>query len=112
MRAGDKQSQKMATICSSETSVDFQRTTRRYFQEDGTLYNRRCQNLKSYIKFCNISYLSVRAVCSAHFIILDMIILIVFGESKDYETLDSSLFSGLVFLNTCSLCSYRKVRDL
>jgi hypothetical protein len=39
----------METICSSETSVDtFQRTARRYIPEDGTLYNRRCENLKSY----------------------------------------------------------------
>jgi hypothetical protein len=27
---------KMETICSSETPVDFQRTTRRYIPEDGT----------------------------------------------------------------------------
>jgi hypothetical protein len=36
-------------ICSSETSVDSQQTTRRYIPEDGTLHNRRCENLKSYI---------------------------------------------------------------
>jgi hypothetical protein len=35
-------------ICCSETSVDFQRTTRRYIPEDGTLHNHRCENLKSY----------------------------------------------------------------
>jgi hypothetical protein len=39
---------KMEAICSSETSVDFQRTTRRYTPEDSTLYNNRCENLKSY----------------------------------------------------------------
>jgi hypothetical protein len=33
VKADDKQS----TGCSSETSVDFQRTTRRYIPEDGTL---------------------------------------------------------------------------
>jgi hypothetical protein len=39
----------MATaIFSSETSVDIQRTTRRYIPEDGTLHNHRCENLKSY----------------------------------------------------------------
>jgi hypothetical protein len=38
----------MDTICSSETSVDSQRTTRRYIPEDGTLQNYRCENLKSY----------------------------------------------------------------
>jgi hypothetical protein len=36
-------------ICSSKTSVDTQRTTQRYFPEDRTLHNHRCENLKSYI---------------------------------------------------------------
>jgi hypothetical protein len=39
---------KMNAICSSETSVGTQRTTRRYIPEDGTLHNHRCENLKSY----------------------------------------------------------------
>jgi hypothetical protein len=38
----------MVAICSSETSVDFQRAARRYIPEDSTLYNHRCENLKSY----------------------------------------------------------------
>jgi hypothetical protein len=36
-------------ICSSETSVDFQRATRRYIPEDSTLHKHRCENLKSYL---------------------------------------------------------------
>jgi hypothetical protein len=41
---------KMEAIFSSEKSVDFQRTTRRYIPEDSTLHkNHRCENLKSYI---------------------------------------------------------------
>jgi hypothetical protein len=40
----------METICFSKTSVDFQRITRGYIPEDGTLHNHRCENLKSYIK--------------------------------------------------------------
>jgi hypothetical protein len=32
--------------CSSETSVTFQRATRRYIPEDSTLHNHRCENLK------------------------------------------------------------------
>jgi hypothetical protein len=32
----------------SETSVDFQRTTRSYIPEDRTLHNHRYENLKSY----------------------------------------------------------------
>jgi hypothetical protein len=39
---------KMKATCSSETSVHFQRTTRRYIPEDRTLHNYRCENLKSY----------------------------------------------------------------
>jgi hypothetical protein len=52
VKAGSKQSPgylKMEAICSTETSVDIQRTTRRYIPEDSTLYNHRCENLKSYI---------------------------------------------------------------
>jgi hypothetical protein len=39
----------MAATCSSETSVDFQRTIWRYIPKDRTLYNHRCENLKSYV---------------------------------------------------------------
>jgi hypothetical protein len=39
---------KMEAICSSETSDDTQRTTRRYFPEDGTLHNHRCEYLRSH----------------------------------------------------------------
>jgi hypothetical protein len=38
----------MEAICSSETSVETQRTTRRHIPEDDTLHNHRCENLKSY----------------------------------------------------------------
>jgi hypothetical protein len=52
VKAGGKQlfflTLKMKAICSSETSVDSQRTTWCYIPEDGTLHNHRCQNLKSY----------------------------------------------------------------
>jgi hypothetical protein len=40
---------KMEAMCSSETSVDFQRAIRRYIPKDRTLHNHRCENLKSYI---------------------------------------------------------------
>jgi hypothetical protein len=39
---------KMEAICSSETSVATQQTTRRHIPEDDTLHNHRCENLKSY----------------------------------------------------------------
>jgi hypothetical protein len=38
----------METMSSSETSVDYQRTTRRYAPEDRTLHNHRCENIKFY----------------------------------------------------------------
>jgi hypothetical protein len=38
----------MEAICSPETSVDTQRTTRRHIPDDDTLHNHRCENLKSY----------------------------------------------------------------
>jgi hypothetical protein len=40
---------KIQATCYSETSVDFQRTTRRYIPNDRTLLNHFCENLKSYI---------------------------------------------------------------
>jgi hypothetical protein len=40
----------MEVTYSSETSVDFQRTTRRYIPEDRTLQTHRCENLKTYIE--------------------------------------------------------------
>jgi hypothetical protein len=45
----------MEAICISETSVNTQRTTRRYIPEDGTLHNQRCESLKSYmvLELCN-----------------------------------------------------------
>jgi hypothetical protein len=49
----------MEAICSSETSVETQRTTRRHIPEDDTLHNHRCENLKSYKLF--LLYLSISA---------------------------------------------------
>jgi hypothetical protein len=39
---------KMEAICSSETSVETQRTARRHIPEDDIFYNHRCENLKSH----------------------------------------------------------------
>jgi hypothetical protein len=38
----------MEATCSSEVSVEFQRTARRYIPEDRPFRNHRCENLKSY----------------------------------------------------------------
>jgi hypothetical protein len=38
-------------ICSSKTSVEFQRATRRYIQGHRILHNHLCENLKSYKLF-------------------------------------------------------------
>jgi hypothetical protein len=40
---------KIEAIYSLETLVDFQRTTRGYVPQDGTIHNHRCENLKSNI---------------------------------------------------------------
>jgi hypothetical protein len=45
---------KMETTCFSETSLDFQQTTRRYIPEDSILYNRSCENLKFYMTLCSV----------------------------------------------------------
>jgi hypothetical protein len=56
---------KMETTCSSEPSVETQRTTRRHIPEDDTLHNHRCEKLKSYThnpdwRFSSLSSISVR----------------------------------------------------
>jgi hypothetical protein len=57
----------MEMICISETSVNFQRTTRRCIPEDRSLHNYRCENLKSFMTvFTKTLYLSVlRSIRSA-----------------------------------------------
>jgi hypothetical protein len=53
----------MEAIFSSETSVDFQRTTRCYIPEDSTLPYHRCENLKYYINIpINTIYCDVHAM--------------------------------------------------
>jgi hypothetical protein len=47
---------KMGAVCSSETSVETQRTTRRQIPEDGTLHNHCCENLKSYKNYIELNY--------------------------------------------------------
>jgi hypothetical protein len=50
---------KMEAICSSETSVETQQTTRRHIPEDDTLPNHGCENLKSYTTFLDHTFPSV-----------------------------------------------------
>jgi hypothetical protein len=38
----------MEAMCSSDTSVDFQRNTLGYIPEDSTPHNHRCESLTSY----------------------------------------------------------------
>jgi hypothetical protein len=57
----DSSTLKMEVTYSSETSVDFQRTTRRYIPEERTLHNHRCENLNN----VNVSpYILLHAVCT------------------------------------------------
>jgi hypothetical protein len=48
---------------SSETSIDFQRTTRHYIPEDRNLYNHLCENLKSYMPSLCLSECTCMYVC-------------------------------------------------
>jgi hypothetical protein len=43
----------------SETSVNFYQTTRRYNREERHLYTRRCENLKSYYSYFSKIYTNV-----------------------------------------------------
>jgi hypothetical protein len=43
--------QKMEAICSSDTSVGFQRTTQRYIPKDRILHDYRCENLEPTYSF-------------------------------------------------------------
>jgi hypothetical protein len=57
---------KMEATCSSETSVDFQRTTGHYIPKDRTLHNPCCEKLKSYNRHVHITTYglhSVRNIC-------------------------------------------------
>jgi hypothetical protein len=61
---------KMEVICSSETSIDTQRTTRHYIPEDGTLHNYRCKNLKSHIlPFLYCMVIGEKKITIKHFIL-------------------------------------------
>jgi hypothetical protein len=54
----------MEAIYSSETSIEFQRTTLRYIPEASTLHNHRCDNLKSYtevVKLGGYGFMHVKA---------------------------------------------------
>jgi hypothetical protein len=47
----DSSTLKTEAACCSETSVEFQWSTRRYIPEHITLHNHRCESLKSYLKY-------------------------------------------------------------
>jgi hypothetical protein len=94
---------KMYATFSSETSVDFQRTTPHYTPEDIILHDHRCENLK----FCMLHELFVslmRAPYPAYLTDFHFISLIVFSEelklsrSSSYHFLqppDTSCLSGI-----------------
>jgi hypothetical protein len=52
----------MEAICSSETSVDTQWTTRRHIPEDDTSHNHRCENIETYIAYVWLVLLFIRLV--------------------------------------------------
>jgi hypothetical protein len=71
---------KMKATCSSETSVDFQRTTQRYIPEKRTFQGHRCEN----IKFCEFKF-PCRPVCVYDFMVY-LTALSVGPGDKELET--------------------------
>jgi hypothetical protein len=78
--------------------ADTQRTTRRYIPEDGTLYNHRCENLKSY-KSIRV-YILIRSITNATFVEFQWLC----GYCRDNISFHSrvSLFTTCVGLTTPS----------
>jgi hypothetical protein len=56
---------KIEAKCSSETSVNFQGTTRRYITEDSTHHNIRCENLKSCILLLVVFSFAINPIWTA-----------------------------------------------
>jgi hypothetical protein len=69
---------KMRVICSSETSVDTQRTTGRNIPEDGTLHNPRCENLKSYIMLTKFDKTEIKTHCDLQIIVYTFLLFRVY----------------------------------
>jgi hypothetical protein len=68
---------KMEAICSSEISVNFQRTTKRYIIED----NDHCKNLKSYLPF----YVCQLLKFVSNFLIMENDQFEIFVDESDYR---------------------------
>jgi hypothetical protein len=85
-QAGGKQTLKMEAICSSETLVNTQRTTRHYIPEDCTLHNHRCENLKSYTVREHIFLYSLPKIHISDIIILNSQHLLRIRISKVHST--------------------------
>jgi hypothetical protein len=63
----------MEVTCSSETSVDFQLTTRRYIPEDSSRRNYRCENLKSYETIRILRAVTVKIIEDYHLLGCDAV---------------------------------------
>jgi hypothetical protein len=85
--------------CSSETAVDFQRTTRRYIPEGRILHNYRCENIRSYKILYAFLFSPVRTTCPGCINAFDLIILIPFGEGYNLRGVTMQLY-----LVSCSPC--------
>jgi hypothetical protein len=81
----------MMETCSSETSVDTQRTIWRYIPEDRTLHNHSCENIKSY----NIPVNKTdKTYMSSH--ILSLVLIETFPALKPFHYLPLPRASGQV----------------
>jgi hypothetical protein len=87
----------MAETCFIETSVDFQRTKRRYIPEDRTLHNHRCDNLSSSMYNIWSSQGSIKVIgllgCSAMYFDRELTTFVASIFRVKIDLLDSSITS-------------------
>jgi hypothetical protein len=107
---------KMEATCSSETSVDFQPTTRRYIPEDRTLHNHRCENDRSYTLILNVCVKSVFDAQLTSKKFKYHLFVRVFGKLRQTRVCrikDKTLCTdGNVFFGICCLQDLRKPEKL
>jgi hypothetical protein len=73
----------MEAICSSELSVETQRTTGHHIPEDNTLHNQRCENPKSYTN--KLVANTISAVRFLHFLSVVMAMANTGGDFLHYS---------------------------
>jgi hypothetical protein len=76
----------METASTSETSVQFNVTTRRYIPEDSKLHTRRRENLKSHIVTMHFGFLCFSAIISLNNVNKLIIVMVKYGVLFEVRT--------------------------